>query len=242
MAPLSRPALLAVLLLSPAILRAQSDPEGEAQALSGMKALKGRYNGAVQIPADAVAAAAPDGSADLAKLRASSDEIRKAGIPIVGLTGAPPQGMGWNLRNIADLGPAIEAASRAVEKLHEDNPSNVSATFYGNGSMVNLEDSIKWATGLWGGSDLKRGCVSHQTVTYNAVAPLLNKSSLEVHGVFVVRKVTGHHAVIVFPRGTDWKQTGVVLDGWIHQESAPDRMTYLFKDWYGVTSWKVSLE
>lgn len=233
MAPLARPVLLAALVLAPACLWAQS--EGEADARARMAALKAQYSAAgAQRPPQAAAAAPASAPVDPAKLAASKAVIASAKIA--------PETLGWTDQNLADLGPAITAASRAVEKLHDDNPSNVSATFYGNGTMVNLEDSIKWATGLWGGSDLKRGCVSHQNVTYNAVAPLLAKSSLEVHGVFVVRKVTGHHAVIVFPRGTDWKKTGVVLDGWIHQESEPSRMTFLFPDWYGATSWKVSLE
>lgn len=231
MAPLARPALLAILLLAPSALCAQT----EADAQAGMAALKARYSAA---GAQQPAAAAPDP----AKLRASHAEIQKAGIAIATLIDASPEGMNWSPNNVADLGPAIEAASRAVERLHEENPSNVSATFYGNGTMTNLEDSIKWATGLWGGSQMKRGCVSHQSVTLSAVRPALKDSSLEVSGVFVVRKITGHHAVIVFPKGTDWKRTGVVLDGWIHQESEPSRMTFLFKDWYGLTSWKVSLE
>jgi hypothetical protein len=238
MAPLSRPAAaaLAVLLLAPAVLRAQTEQDARA----GMSALKDRYAGGAQKPAES---AAPGAAAiDPAKLRASADTITKAAIPMSELIDASDSGMGWKPANVADLGPAIEAASRAVRKLHDENPSNVSATFYGGGTMVNLEESIKYATGLWGGSDLKRGCVSHQNVTLNAVEPVLRGSSLEVHGVFVIRKVTGHHAVIVFPKGTDWKKSGVVLDGWIHQESEPSRMTYLFKNWYGATSWKVALE
>jgi hypothetical protein len=205
-----------------------------------MAELKARFPAAAQKPAEPPKAAEP--AVDPAKLRASATIIEKAGLPMSELIDASDKGMGWTPANIADLGPAITAASRAVAKLHQDNPSNVSATFYGNGSMVNLEDSIKWATGLWGGSDLKRGCVSHQNVTYAAATGALKASSLEVRGVFTLRKVFSHHAVIVFPKGTDWKKTGVVLDGWIHQESDPDKMTYLFKNWYGLTSWKVSLE
>jgi len=150
--------------------------------------------------------------------------------------------MGWTDLNISDLGPAIKAASRAVQKLHDENPSAVGDQIYGNGTMVNLEDSIKYATGMWGGSDLKRGCLTHQSVTLDAARPVLKNGSLDIRGIFAVRRVTPHHAVIVFPKGSDWKKTGVVLDGWIHQESAPDRMTYLFTDWYGPTIWKVALE
>jgi hypothetical protein len=239
MAPLARPVLLAALVLAPVRLFAQ--PEDQARA--DMAALKARYSAAgAQRPAEAAAAAPAASPVDPVKLRASHDAIQKAGIPIATLIDGSPEGMNWSPANVADLGPAIAAASRAVEKLHDENPSNVAATFYGNGTMTNLEESIKWSTGLWGGSEMKRGCVSHQNATLSAVSPVLKDSSLAVSGVFVVRKVTGHHAVIVYPKGTDWKRTGVVLDGWIHQESEPSRMTFLFKDWYGVTSWKVSLE
>jgi hypothetical protein len=232
MAPLSRLAVLvlAAFLLVPRAARAQT--EGETR--SGMAALKARFPAAAQKPAEP--------AADPAKLRASATIIDKAGLPMSELIDASDKGMGWTPKNIADLGPAITAASRAVEKLQNENPSAVGATFYGGGTMVNLDESIKWATGLWGGSDLKRGCVSHQGVTLAAVRPVLKDSSLDVRAVFVMRKVGPHHAVLVFPKGSDWKKTAVVLDGWIHQESAPNRMTYLFKDWYGFTSWGVDLE
>lgn len=224
MAPLARPALLAVLLLTPAVLRAQT----EADARAGMAALKEKYSAAgAQKPAET----AP--TVDPGKLASSKAVIANAKIS--------PEKLGWTDQNLADLGPAITAASRAVDKLHEDNPSEVSKMPYGGGSAVNLEDSIKWATGAWGGSELKRGCVSHQGVTFSAVASAIKNGSLEVRGVFVHRGVFGHHAVIVFPKGSDWKK-GVVLDGWIHQESAPDRITFLFKDWNGLTSWGAALE
>ncbi len=232
MAPRARPAVLALasFLLVPALSRAQS----EADARAGIAALKGRYSAAAQKPAEV--------SADPAKLRASEAIVERAGLPLAALIYASDQGMGWTPADIADLGPAIAAASGAVRKLHDENPSSVSAAFYGNGTMVNLEESIKAATGLWGGSDMKRGCVSHQSVTLAAVRPVLRNGPLEARGVFVVRGASPHHAVIVFPKGSDWKRTGVVFDGWIHQESDPAKMTYLFKDWYGVASWKVELE
>jgi hypothetical protein len=224
MAPLSRPALLAALVLAPAAVFGQT----EADALARMRALKESYKAEAQRPADAAPAVDP------AKLADSKALVAKARIE--------PEKLGWTDQNIADLGPAIRAASLAVEKLHEENPSNVSATFYGNGTMVNLEESIKAATHLWGGSDFKRGCVSHQNVTLNAVAKVLSRTTLEFHGISVLRKVSPHHAVIVFPMGTDWRKTGVIFDGWIHQESAPDRMTFTFPDWFGAATFKAELE
>lgn len=245
--PLLRAAVLT--LAAAALLPLPSRAQSEQEARDAMAALKAKYahDGAqaAAAPAGAPASASPAAAApalDPAKVRESQQIVENAGIPTYKLIDQSDDGPKWTTRNVTDLGPAITAASRAVTRLYEQNPSNVSATFYGNGTMVNLEESIKYATGAWGGSDMKRGCVSHQQTTLSAVQPVLKDSSLEVHGVFVVRKVTGHHAVIVFPKGTDWKKTGVVLDAWIHQSSEPKDMTYLFKDWYGVTSWKVELE
>lgn len=231
MAPLARPAFLAVLLLAPGLARAQMQATQDDIAN-----LKKKYS-MLGMQAPLVPAATPVSVAavvDPALLAASKAVVASAGIA--------PEKVGWTDQNIADLGPAIKAASAAVKKLHADVDSPVGDTFYGNGTMVNLEQSIGAATRLWPYNDYKRGCVSHQNVTIAAVAPILAKTSLVASDIGVMRGVGPHHAVIVFPRGTDWKKTGVIFDGWIHQESAPNRMTYLFKDWYGLTSWKVALE
>ena len=227
MAPLARPALLAAFLLAPAVLCAQTQADAEA----GMAALKQKYAAAgAQRPADSAAPAA----VDPARLAESKKVIASAGIA--------PEKAGWTDRNLADLGPAITAASAAVEKLYGENDSAVGRMPYGNGTMVNLEESIGAATHLWPSDDFRRGCVSHQNVTLNAVRPVLKDSTLEAHGVYVVRKVTPHHAVIVFPKGTDWKKTGVILDAWIHQQWAPNRMTYTFPDWYSAATFAAKLE
>jgi hypothetical protein len=189
------------------------------------------------------------GPDDSAKTRASQAEIQKAGIPIYTLIDGSDQGMQWSAQNVADFGPAIEAASKAVAKLHAQYPSAV-ADAYGNGAMTNLEDTFK----LFGGGNLERGCISHQSVTFDAVKPVLAGTSL------VVRKVrelsTGafpHNAVIVFPQPSEevaadpkkleahWRRSGVVFDGWKRQKSDPDKMTYLFKDWYGYVDLHVHL-
>lgn len=189
-------------------------------------------------PAFAQTDAAP--AVDVEKLRASQATIASAGIPIYTLIDGSDQGMQWSPRNVADFGPAIAAASKAVADLHAKYPSAV-ADAYGNGTMTNIEDTFK----LFGGGNLERGCISHQTVTFDAVSSALRKSSL------VVRKIREestlafpHNAVIVFPKPSAevaadpkqleayWRRTGVVFDGWKRQKSDSDKMTYLFKDWY----------
>ena len=50
-----------------------------------------------------------------------------------------------------------------------------------------------------------------------------------------------HNAVIIFPTGTDWKKTGLVLDAWKRQKSDLDKMVYKFTDWYGTVDAGVKL-
>jgi hypothetical protein len=163
------------------------------------------------------------------KQAAANAVVARAGLPLDPAKPESLPALGWSGRNLADLGPAITAAGRAVADLHAKYPSAV-ADAYGSGTMTNIEDTFK----LFGGGNLERGCISHQTVTFAAVKPVLAGSSLEVrkirelsHGAFP------HNAVVVFPKGADWKSAGVVFDGWKRQKSDPDKMTYLFKDWYG---------
>jgi len=186
-----------------------------------------------------LAAAAPAAAqtVDAAKLRESQAAVEKAGLPLYKLIDASDQGMQWSPRNIADLGPAIQAASRAVEELHQKFPSAV-ADAYGNGTMTNIEDTFK----LFGGGSLERGCLSHQAATYDAVRPVLANGSLEVHKVRINATVAfPHNAVVVVPKGKDYRKSGVVFDGWKRQKSAPDKMTYLFADWQGALDVKPRL-
>ena len=228
MAPLARPVLLAVLLLAPAVLSAQTENDARA----GLAALKAKYAAAgAQRPAEAPAAAAS------AKVRASQEAIQRAGIPLSTLIDASDEGMGWSVDIVKDFGPAIDAASKAVNDLHIKYPSAV-ADAYGSGTMTNIEDTFK----LFGGGNLERGCISHQTVTFDAVSPVLHVSSLVVRKIRIGTALQ-HNAVVVFPKPdaavaadadklkAHWKRTGVIFDGWIRQKSDPAKMTYLFKKW-----------
>jgi hypothetical protein len=231
MAPLSRPVLLAALVLAPVRLLAQ--PEDQARA--DMAALKARYSAAgAQHPADA---GAPVAAADPSKVRASQAAIQQAGLPISTLIDASDEGMGWSVANVADFGPAIPAASAAIRDLYAKHPSAV-ADAYGMGSMTNIEDTFK----LFGGGNLERGCISHQTTTFEAVQPVLRNGSMVIRKIRI-GTVLQHNAVIVFPKPSDavaadpdkltahWKRTGVIFDAWLRQKSDPAKMTYLFKKW-----------
>jgi hypothetical protein len=130
---------------------------------------------------------------------------------------------GWKEEDFPALAEAISLASKAVKDLHDKYPSAV-ADAYGNGTMTNIEDSFK----LFGGGNLERGCLSHQAVTFSALGPL--SSVLEVKKL-MVGKGLEHHAVIVYPKGTDWQSSGVVLDGWPNQSAVPKSMTFTISQW-----------
>ncbi|MEK7390435.1 MAG: hypothetical protein AAB036_12155 [Elusimicrobiota bacterium] len=164
---------------------------------------------------------------DPQKLKSARELLSATAVPHHELLDPSNQGMKWSLRNVADLGPILLAARGAVADLHVRNPSAV-ADAYGNGVMTNIEDTLK----LFGEGALERGCVSHQSVTFDAVKPAAKDSSLQVKKIRI-RTVFQHNAVIVFPKGSDWKQSGVVLDGWIRQKSDLDKMVYAFRKWVG---------
>jgi hypothetical protein len=43
-----------------------------------------------------------------------------------------------------------------------------------------------------------------------------------------------HHAVIVFPKGEDYRKSGIVLDAWICQRPELDKMVFPYKAWAGL--------
>jgi hypothetical protein len=171
------------------------------------------------------ALAAEQSGVDSAKLNASHASIGKTKVPLYELIDQSDQGMQWSVQNTADIGPALEAASKAIAALHAAHPSAV-ADAYGNGTMTNIEDTAK----LFGGGNLERGCISHQATTFDAVAPLLAKSSLTVKKVRI-GTVLQHNAVVIYPSDKDWKKSGIVLDAWLKQKADLGRMVYTFKNW-----------
>ena len=137
----------------------------------------------------------------------------------------------WQPQHVADGGEAIKAASLAIKKLYEKHPSAVADAYNckymggGVGALTNMEESFK----ALGGGNLERGCLSHQAVTMGAIKP----GSLEVRKI-MYGKGLEHHAVIMYPKGEDWKHSGIVLDAWLCQRWQPDKMVYLYKDWAGL--------
>ena len=176
--------------------------------------------------AAAMPALAQVAAVDSAKVRAGHEAFNRARIPVYKVIDASEKGMNWSVQNMADFGPLVQAASDAVARLHARYPS-ATADAYGNGTMTNIEDTFK----LFGGGNLERGCISHQSETFGALQPLLVKKSLVVKKIRYGLPPTQHNAVIVFPAGTDWKYTGVVFDAWLKQKSDPDKMVYLYEDW-----------
>lgn len=180
---------------------------------------------AVLLSALALGASAAEAPVDPAKARASQETIGKTKVPLYELIDQSDQGMQWSLRNTTDLGEALNAASKAIADLYARHPSAV-ADAYGNGTMTNIEDTFK----LFGGGNLERGCISHQQTTFDAVQPLLARSSLTVKKIRI-GTVLQHNAVVIYPTGKDWKQSGIILDAWLKQKADLGRMVYTFKNW-----------
>ncbi|MFH1724804.1 MAG: hypothetical protein ABII00_09300 [Elusimicrobiota bacterium] len=155
-------------------------------------------------------------------------EAAPAGMKAEQFGGLDPKGLaasGWSPDNLSDLSVAIDKGSKAIRKLHEEYPSAV-AHAYGGGTMTNIEDSAKWVFSR-GKYQLKRGCISHQNETYDAIP---KDGSLEVKRVKIGWGLE-HHAVVVYPKGADWKESGVVLDGWKYQSSDPNKITFRRDRW-----------
>lgn len=173
----------------------------------------------------AAASAGTPAPIDPDKARKSMDTINKTKIPMYELIDQSDQGMQWSPQNIADVGEALEAGSKAIAQLYAAHPSAV-ADAYGSGTMTNIEDTAKY----FGGGNLERGCISHQQTTFGAAAPKLMKSSLIIKKIRI-GTVLQHNAVIIYPDGKDWKQSGIVFDSWLRQKSDLGRSIYTFKNW-----------
>lgn len=126
---------------------------------------------------------------------------------------------------LVELAYAIRLAGERVREWHLRYPSPA-GEFWKNGTMANMEQT---AFMLAGAGRLERGCLEHQRVTYEALTALKG-GPLEIRKI-VIGAGLEHHAVVVFPRDADWRETGVVLDGWRKQSSAPQEMTQAFPDW-----------
>ncbi|MDX6770714.1 MAG: hypothetical protein SF051_14360 [Elusimicrobiota bacterium] len=179
-------------------------------------------------PAPAAGEAAPVPATDAAaRIRAAHAELTDAAVPVAVVIEMGERKMGWTVTNMADFAGVIPAASRATAALHASNPDAVAEFYRGRciaaGTLTNLNGTIR--------GDLNRGCIAHQQAVFGPARAAAG-SSLEVkkirYGLF-----PQHNAVIVFPRGTDWRYTGIVLDGWKCQTSEPRRMVYLYENWGG---------
>lgn len=173
----------------------------------------------------AAASQAAPAPIDPEKARASMATLGKTKIPVYELIDQSDQGMQWSPRNVADVGVALEAGSKAIAALYAAHPSAV-ADAYGNGTITNIEDTMK----LFGGGKLERGCISHQDTTFYAIAPTLAKSSLVVKKIRI-GTVLQHNAVVIYPDGKDWKQSGIIFDSWLKQKADLGRSVYTLKKW-----------
>lgn len=168
----------------------------------------------------AVLLLAPSARAADAQTKADVETLRGAGLKLYELFEG-----GWLPADLGQLATAVREGSKAVRKLHAKYPSAV-ADAYGSGVMTNIEDTFK----LFGGGNLERGCISHQSATLGAVRGA-GLDLLEVKPI-MLGKGLEHHAVIVYPKSQgDWAKSGVVLDGWPSQSDAPAKMTFTYAQW-----------
>jgi hypothetical protein len=213
---------LALLLALPASAAEQGGFGGaEGIDFNAAKAISGRA------PANAgvgVAGAAGDRSA---RIRQAHAALQASNVPVYRVIEVGDRKMGWTVDNMADFGGVIEAAQAATRSLHATNPDAVADTYRGHclyaGTLTNLNQSLR--------GRLERGCLAHQAAVFGparaAAGPSLTVSGIR-YGLF-----PQHNAVIVFPNGTDWRYTGIVLDGWKCQSSELPKMVYLYENWGG---------
>lgn len=165
--------------------------------------------------------------------RQFTDELRD-----IGGTGLTAADLGPWFNNVpqavahqraAELHDAISRALSATLSLHQKYPSTMGSC---NGDYSNVQDTLKAPIEIFSKKEntLPRGCLSHQ----NSVDLVLGGRyrSLTVSKVQIGYGLE-HHAVVVYPNGSDWKKAGVVFDGWLKQDcviSASD-MTYGIAEW-----------
>lgn len=219
-----RPTPLLALLLACPGLGAEGDFGAAGLDLGAAKSISGRA------PANA-------GTDRSARVRAAHDAIKNAGLPLWKFIEVGENKMNWSVDNMADFAGVLEAASRAVCQLHARYPSAV-ADAYGNGTMTNMEDTFK----MFGGGNLERGCISHQSTVFSAAKPVAGPS-LSVRKIRYGLPPLQHNAVVVFPAGSDWMYTSVVLDPWLRQKCSTDKMTYFYENWGPIRPiWGVHVE
>ncbi|MFA6093586.1 MAG: hypothetical protein WCU88_10985 [Elusimicrobiota bacterium] len=172
--------------------------------------------------AAALCSASP-GQERLSRLfQVSLDMLKEARLPVNKLIE-----IGYSSKEIVDLSRALRRASEAARRLQEEHPSAV----FGMKSEGSLHGRA--AFHFISEADLERGSRMHQQAVWKALQGQQG-DSLEVRKIFF-SKGAPQHAVILFPKGTDWTRTGVVLDPWYRQSWKPARMTYLYSDWLGFT-------
>lgn len=127
---------------------------------------------------------------------------------------------GWTQQQLADLDRVTGKTQQHFQQYYADHPKLVGND---NGTVANL-----WGTVTF---DLSRGCKAHQNEEIIAVrGNLPPRSDLEVRRIGVGAGYE-HHAVVVYPKGTDWQKTGVVVDPWIQQSADPGRFLRPFDQW-----------
>ena len=150
----------------------------------------------------------------------------------------------YNSQDIKDLQKLIADGSQTMTTYYKEHPDwiadNVTRGSPVAGAINNIDQSMKAAGRSIGQSfgmkvdtsrDFERGCVDTQDALLPAQKEALPKDSgLQVKAIDV-GVFPQHHAVIVYPKGTDYKRTGVVMDPWTKQSPKPGEMVYAYDEW-----------
>ncbi|MBI4803080.1 MAG: hypothetical protein HY796_11205, partial [Elusimicrobia bacterium] len=130
-----------------------------------------------------------------------------------------------------DLARIADSASLRIEKHFKDNPNLVGDLCAGLPGCGGVTNSI--LAYLLTKGDVNRMCAAIEPEVLAAARNSLPKdSNLEVKGITINKgKDNEHHAVIVYPKGTDYNKTGVIFDPWQKQSSDPKDMVIPYPKW-----------
>lgn len=129
---------------------------------------------------------------------------------------------GWTSKQLGELDSMSQAVTQSYGSYYQQNPTLLGEH---SGTLANLWGTLKL--------DLSRGCRDHQDQSFAATkGDQRPGATLDVKRI-AIGAGAEHHAVVVFPKGTDWKKTGVVVDPWTRQSTKPEDFLRTVDAWKG---------
>ncbi len=130
-----------------------------------------------------------------------------------------------------DLSLIADNSSLKIEEHFNDNPNFIGNLCRGGtwcGWLTN-----KLTVNIFTKKGVERMCAAIEPeILAAARASLPKDSNLEVKGITINKgEKYEHHAVIVYPKGTDYHKSGVIFDPWLKQSSDPKDMVIPYPKW-----------